>query len=151
MKSTYTVVLAVLLIPIIAAADDGPETQQHNRIVWESDQPTCFDRTLPLSERLDGIPRFKVGGEITEPEAIIAPKPNAEDLQATDERPWSLPFEVVINTSGKVELVVALRGGYPKMEDLIGELYSKWIWKPATIEGDATCIRYILVHRINYQ
>jgi hypothetical protein len=152
MKPRFSIVSVVLLlVPVIAMAEEGPESLQSNRIIWESEKPTCFDRTLPLPERLLSVPRFKVGGEISEPEANIAPTSNAEDLKATGERPWSLPFEVVINASGKVELVVSLRGGYPQMEDLVGELYSKWIWKPATVEGQPTCVRYILVHRINYQ
>jgi hypothetical protein len=92
-----------------------------------------------------------VGGEMTEVQRITGQKPTIEELESTQERPWVLVFELVISTAGKTEIVVSLKGGYPRMEELVGAYLGNWTWKPATIAGNPACVRYILTHRIHYQ
>ena len=146
--------LALLLLPLasfIVSGEDDFEAYRNARVVWETEEPTCFDNTLPLSERLDAVPRFMVGGEMTEPVRINAPKPTIEEMTDTGERPWVLVFELVISAAGDTELVVSLKDGFPRMEALVGRKFAQWTWEPTTINGNPVCTRYILTHRIHYQ
>lgn len=149
-KAGFAIVL-LSLASLVGFGEDGSDTYRNAQIVWEADKPTCYDKTLPLVDKLESLSRFIVGGEVTEPIAIDAPNPTIDDMEATGERPWFQLFEIVINKTGKTELVVSLKGGYPAMEDLMGRTFSKWTWQPSTIEDEPVCARYILTHRIEYQ
>ena len=135
----------------IVAADEPREPYKNASLIWEAENSTCFDRNMPLSEKMESASRFVVGGDIYEPEAVDHPSPTAEEMKETNETPHVLVFELVISPAGKTELVVSLRGGYPKMEQLAGEYFAKWTWKPAPEGADSECVRYILTHRICYQ
>jgi len=152
MKSTAGLVLVLVqLVSLIVLGEDGHDAYRNARVVWETEEPTCFDNTLPLSEKLEAVPRFMVGGEMTEPKRNNSPKPTIEEMTATGERPWVLVFELVISATGDTELVVSLKDGYPRMEALVGGKFAQWNWEPTTINEKPVCTRYILTHRIHYQ
>lgn len=152
MKAKTIVSLAfMLLAPFFGCGEDIGETYRNARVVWESESPTCFDKALPLTKKMEGVPRLMVGGEMTAPQAINVAKPTIEELTATEERPWVLLFDVVINTHGEAELIVSLKDGYPRMEELSASYLAKGSWEPATLDGKPVCVRYILTNRIHYQ
>ncbi len=141
----------IALVSFSVLADQEHVPYNNARIIWQTEEPTCFNCTLPLDKKLEAVPRFMVGSEMTEPVMINGPKPTVEEMNATGERPWGLVFELVINAAGNTELVVSLKDGYPRMEALVAGKYSQWNWEPSTIDGKPVCVRYILTHRIHYQ
>ena len=141
----------LLLAPMFVSGEENQNTYQNARLVWESESPSCFDKSLPLTQKMESVPRLMVGGETTPPQEIKVPKPTIEELVATEERPWVLVFDVVINTHGEAELIVSLKEGYPRMEELSARYLADGSWEPATLNGKPVCVRYILTNRIHYQ
>jgi len=141
----------LLLAPMFVPGEESQETYRNARLVWESESPICFDKSLPLTQKMESVPRLMVGGETIPPQEINVPKPTIEELVATEERPWVLVFDVVINTHGEAELIVSLKEGYPRMEELSARYLAKGSWEPATLNGKPVCVRYILTNRIHYQ
>lgn len=141
--------LASWPIANIAGADSN--AQSTTQLQWQADKPTCFDPSLPLSERFDSVPRMMVGGEMTEPEKIEGENLKTEHFDGVELRTGIPVLEIVINTDGNVESVLSLRTTTPEFDKRLGEVISTWVFKPASVEGKPICIRYILTLRIQYR
>jgi len=146
--------LLILLLacwPLAILAGSNPDVQPKIVFQWQAEDPSCFDSSLPLNDRLQSVSRFMVGGEMTEPEKIRGENIKTETFEGIELSTGIPVVEVIINTEGRVELVASLRTTTPEFDKRLAELISTWEFKPATVEGNPVCVRYILTVFINYQ
>jgi len=151
MKTQCTILLLILAPwPIASLAGSDSDVQPQIVLQWQAEDPSCFDPSLELNDRFDSVPRFMVGGEMTEPEKIEGENLKTEHFEGIELKTGIPVVELVINPEGRVELVASLRTTTPEFDKRLGKLISTWVFKPATVEGNPVCIRYILTVFINY-
>jgi hypothetical protein len=113
-------------------------------VLWQAEEPTCFDRDLPFLEQMEEVEQFEVGGAVSEPRRVSSGE-LPQDLLAGSEVPKGVPVhELVVSASGSVESVVALRPTSPELDAALAEHYRSFRFEPATANGTPVCVRYIL-------
>jgi hypothetical protein len=137
-------VLFLFLHPLIASEAKAPPL-----IVWLAESPECFDPDADFGAQMMTTPQFSVGGSYSRPQQVSSEMPSDDEIEATGEEASVMVYEIVINTQGKTESVVSLRRYAPKTEILVANYVKDWEWKPSTIDGVPTCIRFMVTPRVN--
>ncbi len=147
---TLIIVLGLVLISALAAASEPEEYDRYAKAVvhYQSKDPTCFQRDLPLRKQMAELNSFSVNGPVKEPIKMSGPHPTTEMFEGIEIARGVPVMELVINKKGEVESVVSLRSTKPEFDARIAQMYSQFIFEPASESGSPICTRYILTIRI---
>lgn len=150
---TLIIVLGLVLISAFAAASEPEEYDQYSKAVvhWQTEEPTCFQRDLPLREQMVELDSYSVHGPVKEPIKMSGPHPTMEMFEGAEIARGVPVMELVVNKKGEVESVVSLRPTKPEFDARIAKMYSQWLFEPATKSESPICTRYSLTIRINWQ
>jgi hypothetical protein len=148
-------VAVAMLVVAAGVPSRGPCQESEgsdSRLLWQAENPSCFDPDADLEEKLESASQFVVGGEITEPKKISGRSWSCEDLArlATRKEQTRPVIEVVVGTHGSVELVAAVREEVSEADELFAAVVSDWKYESATLNGRPICVRYILTSTISY-
>jgi len=94
---------------------------------------------------------FSVDGPVKEPIKMSGPHPTMEMFEGIEIARGVPVMELVVNKKGEVESVVSLRPTKTEFDARIAQMYSQWLFEPATESESPVCTRYILTIRINWQ
>ena len=146
------ILLVLIGVQSLTAAVAIPVDNYHPKMVlqWQSEHPTCFELGLPVEAQIESVPKFVVGGKMTEPQRIEGENLKTEHFEGIELSTGIPVVELVINKKGRVECVVSLRTTTPEFDKRLSKLISTWIFEPATVNENPICIRYILTLRIHY-
>ena len=148
--------LAVTIALLVTAGPlDAPCQETHPssaKLLWQAENPSCFNPDASLKEKLESLPKFVVEGDITEPKKVAGRNWSEEDLAAlatlkVQVRPV---IEMVIGPDGSVELVAAVREEPSEADRRLAAAVSEWQFEPATLNGEPICITYIMTSTICY-
>jgi hypothetical protein len=149
----------VLTIPILVIGAGATPCFPQNlerlyenaEVLWQTEEPSCFDPKIPFPEQMEEVNRFEVSGQASEPRKISSGE-LPEDLLAGSDVPRGVPIhELVVNASGSVESVVALKPISPELDAALAEYYRSFQFEPARVDEDALCVRYIVTTHINWR
>jgi hypothetical protein len=120
-------------------------------VLWQAEEPSCFSRELPFPEQMEEVERFGVGGGVSEPRKISGDELPA-DLLAGSDVPRGVPIhELVVNASGSVESVVALKPTSPELDSALAEHYRSFRFEPARADETLICVRYVVMIHIDWR
>ena len=92
---------------------------------------------------------LRVGGAVTRPEIINQVRPVYTELARRARVTGTVIVEAIIDTAGNVTNVRVLKGLPMGLDKAAVEAVQRWKFKPATLEGKAVKVYYVLT--VNFQ
>ncbi len=99
----------------------------------------------------EGPVRFIVGGNVTEPVKISAPKPVYPEAARRARLEGVVVLECIIDKGGRVDSIKVLRGMPLGLTEAATDAVKKWRFKASTLNGKPVEVIYVLTVRFGLQ
>jgi hypothetical protein len=156
MKRQKHVLVSIFLVLLgfsVSAASQERPSGSPSKTVWTADEPMC---PLPDTNNPHGFSdrepyRFKQYGRIDEPRFVQCGDLNSELYRCTGTNQMKNVFELLISRDGIVEQITSLRPHPDCWTEEVARYFRTCKFEPATLDGSAICVTYIVSLSVGLQ